>query len=199
MSSFDNAPQNVYPNLRNLMPSDITYNFAVLKISVNPNNDHLKNMYEQKINTHISNLFRNEFPDSGFDLFVPENVVFDRTFESKFIDFQVKTEMIYVDINNRTYNNCAFNVHPRSSISKTPLMLANHTGIIDSGYRGSIIGAFRLLPNTTTDTTSYTVEQNTRLVQICHPTLCPIYVILVSENALSTTERGAGGFGSTGV
>jgi dUTP pyrophosphatase len=199
MSSFDNSRQTNYSNLRSLMPSDTTYNFAVLKISVNPNNDHLKNMYEQKINSHVSNLFSNEFPDSGFDLFVPENVVFDRTVESKFIDFQVKTEMIYVDINNRTYNNCAFNVHPRSSISKTPLMLANHTGIIDSGYRGSIIGAFRYLSNTTTDTTRYTVEQNTRLVQICHPTLCPIYVILVSENVLSNTERGSGGFGSTGV
>ena len=199
MSTFDNQPPNIYPNLRELMPSDINYNFAVLKISINSDNNHLRNIYDQKINTHNGNLYRNEFPDSGFDLFVPENIVFDRAIESKFIDFQVKTEMIYVDINNRTYNNCAFTVHPRSSISKTPLMLANHTGIIDSGYRGSIIGAFRWLPYPNDENTTYTVEQNTRLVQICHPTLCPIYVILVSENALSTTERGGGGFGSTGV
>jgi dUTP pyrophosphatase len=198
MSRFDENNVDVYHNLRNLMPSDINYNFAVLKISVNPNNDHLKNIYEQKINTHVGSLYRNEFPDSGFDLFVPENIVFDTVFESKFVDFQVKTEMIYVDINSRTYNNCAFTVHPRSSISKTPLMLANHTGIIDSGYRGSIIGAFRLLPYSNSNTT-YTVEQNTRLIQICHPTLCPIYVILVSESALSNTERGTGGFGSTGI
>jgi dUTP pyrophosphatase len=181
------------------MPSDLTTNFAVLKFSVNPNNESLSNIYKQKINTHNGGLYRNVFPDSGFDLFVPENVVFDTPIESKFIDFQVKTEMIYVDINTCTYHNCAFTVHPRSSISKTPLMLANHTGIIDSGYRGSIIGAFRWLRSNTSSDTTYTVEQNTRLVQICHPTLCPIYVIPVSENALSTSERGAGGFGSTGV
>jgi dUTP pyrophosphatase len=195
MSSFDNQ----YPSFRALMPSDTSTNFAVLKISVNSTNDDLNKVYEQKINSHNSGLYRNVFPDSGFDLFVPETVVFDTPIESKFIDFQVKTEMIYVDINSCTYHNCAFTVHPRSSISKTPLMLANHTGIIDAGYRGNIIGAFRWLRSNTSTVTTYTVEENTRLVQICHPTLCPIYVIPVSESALSTSERGTGGFGSTGV
>ena len=32
--------------------------------------------------------------------------------------------------------------YPRSSISKTPLLLANNVGIIDSGYRGNIKVAF---------------------------------------------------------
>jgi dUTP pyrophosphatase len=89
-----------------------------------------------------------------------------------------------------------FNVHPRSSISKTPLMLANHTGIIDMGYRGYLIAALRLLPLTHA---SYTVEKNTRLVQICHPSLYPIYVNIVNEDELTTTTRGSGGFGSTGI
>ena len=78
-------------------------------------------------------------------------------------------------------------------------MLANHTGIIDAGYRGSLIGAFRWLRGESTSQEAYVVEKNTRLVQICHPTLCPIYVVMVDENELSSTERGAGGFGSTGV
>jgi dUTPase len=78
-------------------------------------------------------------------------------------------------------------------------MLANHTGIIDSGYRGSLIGAFRWLRSSDDDSRSYLVEQNTRLAQVCHPTLCPVYVVLVNERDLSNTERGAGGFGSTGV
>jgi dUTPase len=74
-------------------------------------------------------------------------------------------------------------------------MLANHVGIIDSGYRGNLIGAFRcLLPDK-----NYIVEQFTRLLQVCHPSLCPIYVVLVEESDLVDTERGAGGFGSTGV
>jgi dUTP pyrophosphatase len=73
-------------------------------------------------------------------------------------------------------------------------MLANHTGIIDSGYRGSLIGAFRSFSNN-----EYIVDEGTRLLQICHPTLCPIFVIIVDESELSSTERNDGGFGSTGI
>jgi len=194
MSCFDERTIDIYPTLRSLLPNT-SNNFAVLKLAINSNNDQVKNIYLQKVYNHNTALLNNPFPDSGFDLFVPYDILFDTPFETKFIDFQVKTEMIYVDVNNCTYGNCAFTVHPRSSISKTPLMLANHTGIIDSGYRGSIVGAFRLCSTGN----SYVVEQNSRLVQICHPTLCPIYVIMVDENDLSNTERGTGGFGSTGI
>ena len=88
----------------------------------------------------------------------------------------------------------AFYMYPRSSISKTPLLLANSVGIIDSGYRGSLIGAFR-----STSAFGYKVERHSRLLQITNPTLTPIVVKMVNENELSFTERGSGGFGSTGV
>ena len=45
---------------------------------------------------------------------------------------------------------------------------------------------------------TYTVEKNTRLLQICHPSYCPIFIVFVKENDLSNTERSTGGFGSTG-
>jgi dUTPase len=80
-------------------------------------------------------------------------------------------------------------------------MLANHTGIIDSGYRGNLIAALRYL-NMTTDRENpniYELEAHTRIVQICHPELLPIYVVMVDESELSTTVRGSGGFGSTGL
>jgi dUTPase len=80
-------------------------------------------------------------------------------------------------------------------------MLANHVGVIDAGYRGSIIGAFRwLLPSYLTDShdETYVIAKDTRLVQLCHPSLCPIFVVLVDENTLTPSERGEGGFGSTG-
>lgn len=96
-----------------------------------------------------------------------------------------------------TYNNnpAAFMVYPRSSLSKTSLMLSNHVGIIDSGYRGNIIGAFRCL----SENIDFVADKFTRLVQICHPSLCKIRVVLVEEETdLSTTLRGSGGFGSTG-
>ena len=74
-------------------------------------------------------------------------------------------------------------------------MLANGTGIIDSGYRGPIIGAFRNISN---QQERYVVEQNARLLQLCAPDLRPIVVELVNESFFETTERGEGGFGSTG-
>lgn len=198
MASYDNRVQSIYTNLRNSFPNT-SHNFAILKIAVNSNNNQLTDMYQQKVETHNTAMLNNVFPDSGFDLFVPENTVFDRDVDTKFIDFQVKSEMVYCDVINNRTRTCAFNIHPRSSISKTPLMLANHTGIIDAGYRGSLIGAFRFLRSSDTNPNMYTVEQNTRLVQVCHPSLCPIYVVMVDEHDLSSTERGDGGFGSTGV
>ena len=126
---------------------------------------------------------------------VPENHTFDIVTDSKFIDMKVKAELIYCDTNKDNLTFSPFQLYPRSSISKTPLMLANHVGIIDSGYRGNLIGAFRCL----SPDKQHTIDKFTRLLQVCHPTLCPIYVVLVEESELINTERGSGGFGSTGV
>ena len=84
--------------------------------------------------------------------------------------------------------------YPRSSVSKTPLRLANSVGIIDSGYRGNLMGAFDChLPAGE----KYTANSGVRLVQICAPDLMPFLVKVVDK--LDDTTRGAGGFGSTGV
>jgi dUTP pyrophosphatase len=198
MTSRDDKIQTLFNNLKYAFPSG-TDNFAILKIAVNPNNEILRSIYQQKADLHNAKLLSGSFPDSGFDLFVPETVEISKDIDSKFIDFQIKTEMFYCNTLNGNTRNCAFVVYPRSSMSKTPLMLANHTGIIDSGYRGSIIGAFRWLYSKFSTENIYRIEQNTRLVQICHPILCPIYVVMVDESELSNTERGSGGFGSTGV
>jgi len=72
-------------------------------------------------------------------------------------------------------------------------MLANQTGIIDSGYRGYIIGAFRML-----STGSWTANRHERLLQICTPNLEPFLVQIVDADFLTDTNRGSGGFGSTG-
>ena len=37
-------------------------------------------------------------------------------------------------------DNKAYYLFPRSSISKTPLRLANSIGLIDGGYRGELVG-----------------------------------------------------------
>jgi len=170
-------------------------NFAVLKLVIN--DPALKQQYTERITAHNTQFMTNILPDSGFDVLVPKDIIFNEPFTSKFIDMNIKTEMFYYEVDSERITNTAFNVHPRSSISKTPLMLANHTGIIDAGFRGSLIGAFRWLKPENDTTTQYIVNENTRLLQICHPSLCPIYVTLSEGDDLSTSIRGTGGFGST--
>jgi dUTP pyrophosphatase len=163
-------------------------NCATLLLYVPKSNQELIEIYKLHVQKHNQSISNDEYCNSGFDMFVPEEVKFETLYKTQFINMQVKAEMLY---DNKP---SAFLMHPRSSISKTPLMLANSTGIIDSGYRGDLIGAFRSFE------CPYTVEKNTRLLQICHPSLCPIKVYIVhDEMLLSTTARGSGGFGSTGI
>ena len=127
-------------------------------------------------------------PDSGFDLFVPSDTVVDHINSTTcMVSMGVRAQM--------TYNNLpsAYYLYPRSSLSKTPLMLANHVGVIDSGYTGLLIGAFRNLSNE-----PFIIKKHSSLLQICHPSLCPILVKLVTSEQFDTTLRGEGGFGSTG-
>ena len=189
----DNSFRSVYNKLSKYCKNS-SMNFAILKVAF-PNQD-IANLYENNIKKHNESFIQNFYCDSGFDLFVPENVVFQNTFKPTFIDMKVKAEMVYCNPTTNEIFPSAYYLYPRSSLSKTELMLANHVGVIDSGYRGSLIGAFRWIdPNPN----QYTIEYKTRLLQICHPNLSPFYIIVVNEDELSNTERGIGGFGSTGV
>ena len=104
------------------------------------------------------------------------------------IDLRIQCEAFYDNENDK---NVSYYLYPRSSISKTPLRMANSTGIIDAGYRGNIMVAVDNIDNE-----PYTIEKGTRLFQICGPTLEPITMDIVDE--LSNSERGSNGFGSTG-
>lgn len=172
-----------------------THYFAVLYISTP--NEELRNKYIEAADEHNRVLVYNVFPDSGFDLYTPTDVSFNTHYDTTLIDMQINTKMLYYTA--PVPFNSGFYMHPRSSIAKTPLMLANHTGIIDSGYRGTLISAFRWLP--INNEPSYTVTKNTRLVQLCHPTLCPVYVRVVPDinDYDFTSLRGSKGFGSTGI
>lgn len=86
-------------------------------------------------------------------------------------------------------------VYPRSSVSKTALMLANSVGVIDSGYRGEIKMKFAIEDSRPTASSSYKIGD--RVAQIM---IVPYPTIEFEESTdLSTTERGVGGFGSTGI
>ena len=163
--------------------------YSILKIAINPNNEDLIDIYKKYFNNHNYSITHNKFYNSGVDLFFPETIAIDGNFKVKMISMDVKCEM--VDSNEQPVG---YYMYPRSSISKTPLFLANQVGIIDSGYRGNLIGAFK-----SSDSEPYVVKKHTRLLQITNANLKPIFVKIVNESELSTTERGSGGFGSTGV
>lgn len=89
----------------------------------------------------------------------------------------------------------AYWMSPRSSISKTPLRLANSLGLIDAGYRGTLLAAVDLLGSD-----DFAVHEGDRYFQVVTPDLLPWADIqIVSEIPGGETLRGAGGFGSTGL
>jgi dUTP pyrophosphatase len=84
---------------------------------------------------------------------------------------------------------------PRSSIANTQLMLSNAVGVVDSDFRGNILFKFRDLEyGTLFDGTVYKPgDRIGQLIIIPIPQVIPAFV-----DELSSTERGGGGFGSTG-
>ena len=84
-------------------------------------------------------------------------------------------------------------VRPRSGLSlKSPLMVVNAPGTVDCDYRGEvniIIGNF--------GKEDYVIEHGLRIAQLV---ICPvIQARYVTANTLGETQRGSGGFGSTGI
>jgi len=220
MSEFDanNVNLTLFQNqtqfqLINLNPSkllDTYYKYMHLKLYINDNNNdnndnndnnELKQKYIEAALNHNNKILNpnNPYFDAGFDLFNPTRKVFYEIHTdtvNKF-DHNIICSAKMVTDSNKTYNT-GYYMHPRSSISKTKLRLANATGIIDSGYRGNLIGMFDLV--NLTGNHEYLVDKYDRLLQICAPGLVPIVVEVVNlfEELGNQTERGAGGFGSTG-
>lgn len=83
-------------------------------------------------------------------------------------------------------------IFPRSSIRNTELILSNSVGVIDAGYRGELQATF--IKTNGLDSLAYKVgDRVCQLIIITHP------IIEWNEvKELNNTERGEGGFGSTG-
>jgi dUTP pyrophosphatase len=80
----------------------------------------------------------------------------------------------------------------RSSVGKAGVALANSVGVIDSDYRGEI----KLCLTYTAGSGGHYIRKGQAIAQIVIMPVLPVE--LVEVDALSTTERGVGGFGSTG-
>jgi len=154
--------------------------------------------------------------DSGLDLYLLEDFEISLG-ETKFIDFGIQCQMIEKkeNLSYVNFNDVSYYLYPRSSFSKYPLIMGNHVGIIDSSYRGNIIGCVKYILDecnikkiceniTDKDKSGNDIYNNipklrisagTRLFQICSGDLEPFDFKLVDE--LPSTSRGSGGFGST--
>lgn len=86
-------------------------------------------------------------------------------------------------------------VFPRSSVRKYDLSLTNCVGVIDSGYRGEIQATFKKTSWLKGDSSDkYVVgDRGSQIIILPYPK-----VSMVESEELSDTERGSGGFGSTG-
>ena len=80
---------------------------------------------------------------------------------------------------------------PRSSIYKTGLMMANSVGVIDKSYRGELKAPVWSM------TGNSSVSRGDRLFQIVAPDMGWIRNIRV-VSSMPETQRGVGGFGSSG-
>jgi dUTP pyrophosphatase len=84
-------------------------------------------------------------------------------------------------------------VFPRSSVRNQDLLLSNCVGVIDSGYRGEIQATFKKTNGL--DSLKYNVgDRGAQIMILPYP-----QVKMNEVTELSNTERGDGGFGSTGV
>jgi len=129
--------------------------------------------------------------DAGYDLIIPDDTMCLPR-QVTFIDHKISAEMKALHEEGTTYYVSYF-IIPRSSISKTPLMLANSIGLIDAGYRGNL-----LAPLFNWSDEPYMIEAGTRLFQVILPSLEYFKVEFIkSFESLSFTERGENGFGSS--
>lgn len=87
-------------------------------------------------------------------------------------------------------------IFPRSSNAKTDLYLTNHVGVIDSGYRGEIMFKFRKSDCSKNFQEARLYEVGDRVGQLI---VIPYPTIEFEEvDELSSSNRGTGGFGSSG-
>lgn len=117
--------------------------------------------------------------DTGLDIPMPCSVI-----------VPAKSKAFTVDLGFKAEPNQGYMLVPRSSISKTPLRLANSIGIIDKSYRGKVM--VKVDNNSGSD---FAINEGSCYFQIvAFSGILPTYYLV---DIINETKRGDGGFGST--
>lgn len=137
----------------------------------------------KKLDENAVKPFKAHDTDAGFDL-VATSKVFDKYGAMVYgtgLAFEIPQG--YVGL-----------LFPRSSIAKKDLLLSNAVGVLDAGYRGEVM--FKFKPSlVTSQTRLYNIGE--RIGQLI---IIPIPQIEFEwADELSDSERGEGGYGSTGL
>tara|TARA_R110000803_G_scaffold47825_11_gene99678 strand:+ start:6287 stop:6910 length:624 start_codon:yes stop_codon:yes gene_type:complete len=191
VDKFDNLSDDATLEELSTLTNQITdattqFNENQIKESEQPMGDNLK------VRLGYSNVSNNVEPfysyktDSGFDLRSNEDI----TINPK------ETEMISTGISFDIPKGFEIQVRSRSGLAvKNNVFVLNSPGTVDQGYIGEvkiILSNFGNLP--------FEVKKGERIAQAC---LCPVvtgeYVDLIKTNNNKSTDRGDGGFGSTGT
>ena len=149
--------------------------------------------FKMSIETKFTNSSNNSDPeyskvgDSGFDLraYLTESVTL-KPLERKLIPTGLKFELPL---------NTELQVRPRSGMAlKHGISVLNTPGTVDEGYRGDVGVIAVNLSNE-----DYTIEPGERIAQgVIMNVIGQNISTLTKTNSLTDTERGDGGFGSTG-
>jgi len=140
-------------------------------------------------------VFNRSDENAGVDLHAADAVRVEQT--PMFIPFGLTARLLKVEpmphgtSNDYLKTDSHFFLLPRSSIYKSGLIMANSAGVIDKSYRGELKAPVWSL------TANSNVEKGDRLFQILAPDMGWIRHIRMVDS-MPTTDRGVGGFGSTG-
>ena len=118
--------------------------------------------------------------NAGLDIPIPETVTIPPGQKGYKVHLGVKVQPNY-----------HYWLIPRSSIAKTPLRMSNSVGLIDISYRGELIFCVDNISSQ-----PYVLKKGRRICQIVAMLGSQIYFEFGKVNK---TDRGSGGFGSTGT
>lgn len=161
-----------------------------------------------KVNSLDNILSPHYVGDAGYDLIASSDPIIVGNKKLNY-DYTVYSSIDYIEYDTGLIIEPELNYHslifPRSSISKTNLLLANSVGLIDNGYRGTLKLRFKYIAQPS----DYIVHDSRLLLEISNiykkgdkigqlvfaNTISPSMEI---SEKFTQTNRSEGGFGSSG-